>query len=377
MRKSWLYVLGLVVAALVALGLVVLFSASEIRASMRYHDSLHFIKRQGVFVGVGLFIAFVLALFDYRNWRKHQGLTVFIFACTFIALLLVFCWDPVKGSQRWIPLGRINFQPGEFAKLATVFGVAVWLDRAALKIERFREGTLWPLAIISLMAAPVMFQPDFGSVVVIGAVGFMLMFIAGSNFLHMMPFLVGGFSVFAWQVLTTPNRLARLSAFAGIKIEGADIVSYQSDMSLVAIHRGGVFGKGLLKSMQKQNYLPEAWTDFIFAVGAEEMGFCFSIGVIVLFIILFLACLHIARNASDRFGQLITMGMTFLIFFPAMFNVCVVCDMAPTKGMALPFFSYGGTHILASFVALGMIFSVGIHTLRDKKRAFVRKVVKN
>jgi cell division protein FtsW len=175
--------------------------------------------------------------------------------------------------------------------------------------------------------------------------------------------------------------MARLFAFTGIVFEGAETAaanaSHQSDMSLVAIYRGGIFGKGLLRSMQKQNYLPEAWTDFILAVGAEEMGLLFTIAVIVLFLTLFILCVYIARRAVDRLGQLFVMGMTFIIFFPAMFNIGVVCGALPTKGMALPFFSYGGTHIMASFIALGIIFSVGIYSLKDKKRAFIRKVVKN
>jgi rod shape determining protein RodA len=152
---------------------------------------------------------------------------------------------------------------------------------------------------------------------------------------------------------------------------------YNVLQSKLAVGSGQIFGKGLLRSMQKQNYLPEAWTDFILAVGAEEMGLVFSLAVIVLFLVFFFLCLHIARHAADRFGQLLVLGMTFAIFFPAMFNIGVVCGALPTKGMALPFFSYGGTHILASFFALGIIFSVGVHTVKDKKRAFLRKIVKN
>lgn len=377
MRKSRLYILGLVVATLVALGLIVLFSASEIRASMRYRDSLFFIKRQSVFIGVGIFLAIALAWFDYRNWRKHWGLTAFFTGCVFLALLCVFFYRPINGSQRWIPLGPVNFQPAEFAKLMTVVAVSVCLDRAALKIDKFVSGALWPISVIGLMSIPVFFQPDFGSVMVIGLAGVMLMFVAGTKFWHMAPFLACGLVVFIWKVARTPNRMARLFAFTGITVEGGETAaanaSHQCDMSLVAINRGGIFGKGLLRSMQKQSYLPEAWTDFILAVGAEEMGLMFSISVIILFLIFFILCIHIARNAADRFGQLLVLGMTFAIFFPAMFNIGVVCGALPTKGMALPFFSYGGTHILASFVALGMIFSVGIHSLKDKKRIFQRK----
>jgi cell division protein FtsW len=374
-------VLGLVVALLVALGLIVLFSAGEVRALGLYGDRFYFIKRQVAFIGVGLLALVAVASFDYHNWRNRWGVTALLFGLVFLALLFVFCFRPINGSHRWILLGPIRFQPAEFAKLVSVLAVSVWLDRFALKIENFLEGAFYPVVIIAIMALPVFFQPDFGSVMVIGVAGFMLMFIAGTKLLHMAPFFLLGVGVFVWKVANTPNRMARLFAFTGISVEGAETAaanaSHQSEMSIAAIKRGGLFGVGLLRSMQKQYYLPEAWTDFIFAVGAEEMGLVFSLSVILIFVVLFFLCLHIARHAADRFGQLLVLGMTFLIFFPAMFNIGVVCGVLPTKGMALPFFSYGGTHILASFVALGIIFSVGIHSLKDKKRAFLRKIVKN
>lgn len=380
MRKSALYVLGLVVALLVALGLIVLFSAGEVRA-LRYGDRFFFIKRQVAFIGAGVLALVAVASFDYHHWRNRWGVTAVLFGLVFLALLFVFFFRPINGSHRWILLGPISFQPAEFAKLFSVLAVSVWLDRFAVKVENFQEGAFYPVAIIGAMALPVFFQPDFGSVMVIGVAGFMLMFVAGTKLLHMAPFFVVGVGVFVWKVLSTPNRMARLMAFTGNYVEGAESAaanaSHQSEMSIAAIKRGGLFGVGLLRSMQKQNYLPEAWTDFIFAVGAEEMGLVFSVSVILIFVVLFFLCLHIARHASDRFGQLLVLGMTFLIFFPAMFNIGVVCGVLPTKGMALPFFSYGGTHILASFVALGIIFSVGIHSLKDKKRAFLRKIVRN
>lgn len=379
MRRSVLYVLGLVVAILVALGLVVLFSASEVKASALHHDSLYFVKRQCVYIFGGVIIAISLALFDYRKWRDYWCLTAFFAAVVFVLLLAVFLYDPINGSRRWIPMGPVSFQPGEFAKIATVLMVSVWLDRVATRVETFLKGALYPALLIGVMALPVFLEPDYGSVMVIGAVGFMLMFIAGTKIIHMMPFGLAAIAIFVWKVANTPNRMARLIAFTGFNIEGmedgADSAEYQSDMSLVAIYRGGVFGRGLLGSMQKQNYLPEAWTDFILAVGAEEMGLFFSISVLILFFIFFCLSLHIARNAADRFGQMIVIGMLFIVFYQAMFNIGVVCGALPTKGMALPFFSYGGTHTLTAFFAVGMILSVGIHTLRDKKRAFLRKVI--
>ena len=409
MRKSALYALGLVVAALVALGLVILSSASEVRGARFYHDSFFFVKRQFLYLGAGIVVATVLALFDYRKWRDYWGLSVLFASVVFVALLAVFLFPEIKGSHRWIVLGPLSFQPGEFAKIAVVVMVAVWLDLAAWRVELFWRGALWPVVLIGMMAGPVALEPDFGSVMVIASVGFLLMFVAGTRILHMAPLFLCGLVVVGVMIYNNPNRRARIAKYVGAVMaervedaQGDEVQSgaqdasgaktaaavrakgkpkgetvYQSEMSLVAIGRGGLFGVGLMRSMQKQNYLPEAWTDFIFAVGAEELGLVFSVGVILLFSAFFFLSVYIAQKAADRFGRLLVVGMSFIIFFQATFNLGVVCEAFPTKGMALPFFSYGGTNMLSSFFAVGVILSVGIHSLKDQKRTFTRKVLAN
>ena len=199
----------------------------------------------------------------------------------------------------------------------------------------------------------------------------------------MAPFGLLGLGVVAYKVLTNANRMARIAAFFGIKLNlGAEVVdaaakraAYQADMALAAIGNGGIWGVGLGESMQKQLYLPEAHTDFVFAVGAEELGLIFSIGVLLLFAAFFAISVYIARRAYDRFGRFLVVGMAFIIFFQAMFNLGVVCKALPTKGMALPFFSYGGTNLLCTFFAVGTILSVGIHSYRDRQRQLTRKVL--
>ena len=200
----------------------------------------------------------------------------------------------------------------------------------------------------------------------IGVLLLFVMFVAGVRLLHMLPFAVIGAGVVAYKVLTNANRVSRL--FDDEKL-------YQVKMALAAIGNGGIWGAGLGESMQKQLYLPEAHTDFVFAVGAEELGLPFSVGVLLLFAAFFAISVYIARNASDRFGRFLVAGMAFIIFFQAMFNIGVVCKALPTKGMALPFFSYGGTNLLCSFFAVGTILSVGIHAYRDKKHQLARKVL--
>ena len=365
MRKSALFWFGLVVTALVALGLVVLSSASEANAMRLHGDAYYFIKRQFIYLGVGVVLAVVVSMFDYHKWRDWEFLSWVFFAVVMVLLVAVFGFRAINGSHRWIAVGPVRIQPSELAKLLTVIVVSVWLDKASWKVELFMRGAFWPATLIGIIALPVLLEPDFGSVMVIGSVGFLLMFVGGTRILHMIPFAVCGVGVVVFKILTNANRVARL--FDESK-------EYQVKMALAAIANADIWGAGLGESMQKHLYLPEAHTDFVFAVGAEELGIVFSVATVLLFLAFFVLSVYIARKAQDRFGRFLVVGMTFIIFFQAMFNVGVVCKALPTKGMALPFFSYGGTNMLSAFFAIGTILSVGIHSYREKKHALMRKV---
>ena len=359
MRKSVLLALGLVVTILVSLGLIVLSSVGEMNGIRLYNDSYFFIKRQAIYVGAGVVIAVLVALIDYRFWRKCSWLTWLFYFGVLALLCVVFLFPATKGSHRWINLGPANLQPSEFAKLAVVVFLSNWIDASGWKIERWIRGLWLPLFWLLLLAAPVSLEPDFGSTMVILSAGFLLMFVGGSKVVPLLSMGALGAGGLVTMVLLNPNRVARL--FDEDKL-------YQVKASLVAIANGGIGGAGLGESMQKYYYLPEAHTDMIFAIGAEELGLFFSIGVIVLFFLLFILSVYIARKAVDRFGRLLVVGMGFIIFFQAMFNIGVVCKALPTKGMALPFFSYGGTNMLCMFFAVGTILSVGIHSRREAKR---------
>lgn len=386
MRKSALFAFALVVAALVALGLIVLSSASQANGTRLYNDAYFFLKRQFIYLGAGIVVAVFAALFDYHGWRDIPGLAWFSYIVVAILLLFVFPQlggREINGSFRWIKLGPVNIQPSEFAKLMIVIILAVWLDRAAWRVELFVKGLVIPAALIAVYAGLVIKEPDFGSVMVIGVAGALIMFVAGVRLRYIMPTGIVGAAATCVVLFFNDNRRRRLLAFLNSAHDVAEKVStatmdpaqYQAHMALVAIKNGGLWGVGLGESMQKQYYLPECHTDFIFAVGAEELGLLFSIFVILLFLAFFCIAVYIARNASDRFGRFLVIGMAFIIFFQAAFNIGVVCEALPTKGMALPFFSYGGTNLLSAFFAVGTILSVGIHSYRDKKRVLARSVL--
>jgi cell division protein FtsW len=340
-------------------------------------------KRQGIYLVAGVLVAVCTAAFDYRKWRDYPLLAWMLYVLVLVGLVAVFGFKAVNGSHRWIAIGPIRIQPGEIAKLVTVIVVSVWLDKAGWRVELFSRGAFCPAVLIGVIAFPIMLEPDFGSVMVVGMAGFLVMLVAGVRLLHMLPFFLFGGGALVYKVVTNANRMARIAAFFGVKIDvGAEVVdeaarraAYQAHQALVAIGNGGIWGVGLNQSMQKHYYLPEAHTDFIFAIGAEELGLPFSATTVLLFIAFFALAVYIAGRAADRFGRFLVIGMTFIIFFQAMFNVGVVCEALPTKGMALPFFSYGGTNLMCAFFAVGTILSVGIHSYRDKRIAFVRKVL--
>lgn len=384
MRKSVLCAFGLVVAVLVALGLVVLSSASEVRGIRMYNNAYHFITRQSVYLLISLVVCVVVACLDYRIWRDAPVITWLFYGAIIILLVSVFFLGrKINGSYRWISLGPVNMQPSEFAKLATVIVLAMWLDRAGWKVELKGIGLFGSGILIAGLAVPVMLEPDFGSTLVIGSVGAVIMVIAGVRVIHLLPIVLLGGGLVVYKVVTNPNRMARMAAYLGfdsdigvnISSVAAKNASYQSDQALVALKNSCIWGAGLTQSLQKHKYLPEHHTDFIFAIGAEELGVIFSLGVILLFVIFFALSLHIAKSSTDRFGRLLAYGMAFIIFSQAIFNIGVVCEAFPTKGMALPFFSYGGTNLIASFFAVGTILSVGIHSRREKKRERLRKML--
>ena len=307
MRKSALFLFGLVAASLVALGLVVLCSASQPNAVRLHHgNAFAFFLRQLAYVAVGIPVAAIVAKVDYRIWKNHRVLTWLFYGAVFLSLLAVFppIGHKVNGSYRWIPLGPVNLQPSEFAKLAIVIVVAFWMDRIGWKSERFWVGFVAPLLLIGGFAAPILAETDLGSAVVVGGAGLLMMLLGGTRWIY----FIGGAVIVVGGVLgvmlTNANRMRRLAPWlrgvlppdalnwlgmeqvapaAVKKLSEMDSAQYQVYNSLVAIKNGGLWGVGLGKSMQKQYYLPEAHTDFVMAVGAEELGVIFSIAVVMSF----------------------------------------------------------------------------------------------
>ncbi len=383
-------VLGLAVLALVAIGFVVLSSAGSPVGYRKYHDFYYFLKQQGRWLAIAMPLFLAAVFFDYRKWREHRWLTVLMYASVVIALGAVFGFRPINGSRRWLMLGPIHIQPSEFAKIAVVITMSVFLDRAGWRIELFWKGALRALAIIALPMLLAVFEPDFGSTMVIALSGGVLMFIAGMRWRHMILIGVAGTVLVGSLLLSNGNRMRRISAWMPdaakvhlsawcpwlgdltVSTEDAREANHQLDQALIAIRNGGETGLGYCNSRQKERYLPENHTDFIFAIGAEEWGVAFSLLMLSLFVTVFVCGMVIAAKSCDRLGRLMAFGMTFLIFFQAMFNMGVVTGLLPTKGLALPFISYGGTNLMTALIAVGVLINVSrqadLQRIREKSK---------
>ncbi len=365
--------LGITVLSLVVIGFVLLASAGEINGLRLYQNPYFFITRQAMWLGVAFVFLQAAMLFDYHRWREWPWLTVAFYIAVVVLMLTVFAFPATKGSHRWLRLGSMRMQPSEFAKLLSVVATAVMLDRMGWRIERFWKGAVPAVAMVAVLMGLAVAEPDFGATMVIGLTAGLLFLVAGMRFRHMGLMGLAGVCGVGTLLAFNANRMNRIAAWLpswlasalGVSAEtiakNADKdANYQLTHALVAIRNGGITGSpGLFRSNQKLAYLPEAHTDFIFAIGAEEWGLVFSLGLLALFIIFFICGVIIAAHAPDRLGRLLAYGMTFLVFFQAVFNLGVVTGCLPTKGLALPFISYGGTNLITAMVAVGTLFNVG------------------
>jgi cell division protein FtsW len=356
MRRKSAYILFLAVLALLVIGIVMLFSTSAY-ARDSHGDVYFFIKRQAVWVGIGLVGCIFAALMNYQFWQKTWWIW---FGLALGALAL--CYIPhigmrINGSRRWVGYGPITFQPSELAKIAIIFFLAAWFARS----EKPEGNLLWefilPLAIISLPAALVLGEVDLGTTALIGAMTFVVMFVAGTNPLWLggLAFAgLGGLLIVATQI---SERMGRLSAFLHPQ-NYKDDAGLQQMQALIAWGSGGMDGLGLGNGRQKMLYLPYAHTDFIFPIIGEELGLRFSLLVVFLFIVIIVCGIMIALHARDRFGLLLGCGIISLLALQAAVNIGVTTSLLPNKGLPLPFISYGGSNLAACLFGIGLLLNI-------------------
>jgi len=349
-----------VVAALIGIGLVMIFSASSATAYADFHDSAHYLKRQSIWLVVGLGAAFAAYRCDYRKLKTIAPYAVGLTVLALLVTLIPHIGSSAGGARRWLGAGPISFQPSEFAKLALVLYLATALANWGERVRSLSRG-VWPILVVTLaLALPVLLEPDMGTASLLIFTAFTMLFVAGARVEHLVLVVLAMLPAVAITVGSSSYKRARILAFLD-PWKDAQNTGFHIVQSLLALGSGGAIGLGLGASRQKFFYLPEQYTDFIFAIIGEELGLLGAICVVTLFVIFAYRAVRIALGAPDRFGFFLAIGCTCIIIIQAFINIGVVTSSWPVTGVPLPFVSFGGTSLVVSMVAAALIINVGRH----------------
>lgn len=350
------FTLFLTVLILLSIGVVMVFSASQYAALVRYNDAFYFFKRQFIYAGLGLVGMFFFLNFDYRNFR-HLAIPLLCLSFLFLVLVLLpGVGFTSHGAQRWINLGPVTFQPSEVVKFGIVVFTAFGLSQLQPGVRHFREIIPF-LGVAGLAAVLILLQPDLGTAVALTGTVFIMLFCAGTSPAALSVVGMGGLAAVGVAICLEPYRLQRFLAFLD-PWKDPQGSGFHIIQSLYAIGSGGLFGMGLGQGKQKFLYLPEQHTDFIFAVISEELGFIGATLVIALFIVFIWRGLRIALYAPDTFASLLATGITAGVGLQALINIGVVTGTLPVTGIPLPFISSGGTALVFTLAAVGVLLNI-------------------
>jgi cell division protein FtsW len=338
-----------------------LSSASAVVSYAQYGNSYHFFLRQLMWVVVGGGVLFFLSKLDYRVLKKYAVLFLFI---SIGLLLLVFIpgLSAEYGTSRsWIVVGGFSLQPAEFVKLAFMIYLAAWLARRKGKLEKIGEGIAPFLVILGIITLLMLAQPDLGTLVIIALSALIVYFVGGGRIAHLFTFSLISILLLVLVINFHSYQMERIQCWLNPQV-GNSGECYQINQSLIAIGSGGIFGEGLGKSKQKYMYLPEVSNDSIFPVIAEELGFAFSCLTLFLYMSLFGLGIKIAKKSPDDFGKLLAVGIVSWIMVQAMVNIGGMINFIPMTGVPLPLISYGGSSMVATMAALGVVINISKQT---------------
>ncbi len=344
---------------LLALGLIMIYSASAVIALNRKGSPNYFFTHQAVWAVIGLAALFVTLKIPYQRW-KDRRLILLMLGGELLLLALALASPAINGSHRWIRVWKMTLQPSESAKLVVVLFTAYMLDK------RLREGKEWiqtilPLGVlVGVVSVLILIQPDLGTVVVLCATVGLLLFVAGLPWKWMALFAGTGFAGVVMLILSSPYRMQRLLTFLN---PGADPknAGFQARQSLIAVGSGGFLGKWFGGGSQKLMFLPEPHTDFIYAMIGEELGFIGALAVLALFLYLGYRGIKAARAAPDHFGSFLAVGIVAWVLGQALIHMMVTLTLLPTKGLPLPLLSYGGSNLVVTLAGLGILLNVSQH----------------
>jgi cell division protein FtsW len=348
------------VAALAALGLVMVYSSSALLGADRFHSETYFLRKQAVRLLIGLVALLVLARVDYHRWLRFASAGL-IGSALLLAALLAVGGSGIRGANRWLSLAAFQIQPTEIARVACVLYLAAILDRKGDRIASFKDGVLPVAAVLGVLAFLILRQPNLGSTIALLATSFLMLHIAGARPRHLALLAGMGVLVAAVAVLHNPYMRSRVMGWTAHWTGGGGEAlgrNWQLHQSILALGSGGLFGEGPGRGMQKFFFLPDPHTDFIYAVIGEELGFVGTAAVLLAYAFLFLRGLRTARRAPDRFGLLLAAGLTVNLSVYVGLNIAVVTGLIPTTGLPLPFLSYGGSALVVNLGVVGVLLNI-------------------
>jgi len=346
-----------IVLMLLAYGVLMTYSSSVFYAQDVFHNRLYFFKRELLWIAAGMAAAVVTGLVHYQRLQRISWLLLIAATLLLVLVLVPGIGRTVNHARRWVSIGGFTVQPSEFAKYAVIIFVADRLARQRRHVERFVRGVGVPLLISMVPVSLIAIEPDLGTPIVIVVTVLVLFYVAGTRLWNLVALVLLGIPFVVYEIITSPARMGRMLTFLNPDAD-PQRTGFQIRQSLIAIGSGRINGVGLGMSVQKKHYLPEAHTDFIFAIVGEELGFAGAATLIVLFMALFYVMHRLTRQIEDMFGHLVATGILTLLSLQCVINIGVVTGCLPTKGIALPFISYGGSSMVMTLAACGLLLNI-------------------
>ena len=351
---------------LLGFGLVMQYSASSSLGEARFDDPSFYVRGQFIRIVLGMVVGLICTFINYQILKKGAFWIALAGIIALIATLVYHKLHPGQATARWFPIGGFNFQPSEFAKLALIIYLSSFIERHERHLDDFKRGFIPPVIIMLIMVILIIVEPNYSTAAVFTVFGLIVLFIGGTKLLHFLPF-IGGFALLSVvTILRSPYKLMRILTFLEPEkdLQGA---GYQIHQSMITLGNGGFFGRGLGGSIEKNLFLPDMHTDFIFSVVGEELGFIGAVVLLSLYLYLFIRGIKIALRAPDVFGNLLGIGLSSCLFIYVIVNVGVTCGLLPVTGLPLPFISYGGSSMLFNFACVGIILNISRYAVPQAK----------
>lgn len=350
---KWLFAATI---GLALFGVVMVYSASAVMAQRENGNQFHYVIKQGIWTGIGFLVMLVAMQVDYKH-LKNRRVVYGLLAVTTAMLLAVFAFPPTNGAHRWIKLPMLSIQPSELAKPALVIFLAYFMERRAGEEGRWWT-TFLPCALVTcVLAALIVVEPDLGTAMMLGVIFVVVVYTAGARLKHLVMVAAPALLAVAGLLIFVPFRVRRLVTFLDPWADPQGS-GFQVVQSLIAVGSGGPNGLGFAQGKQKMLFLPFAHSDFIYAVVGEELGLVGALAVIAVFALFLWRGIRTSLLAPDRFGMLLALGLVTGIVTQALFNISVVLSLVPTKGIPLPFISYGGSSLVPTLAAVGILLNI-------------------